>query len=147
MKLILSPQAMSQIEEHGARHYPEEAAGLLLGKQVGSDRQITAILPLANTFDEGQRERRYLISPEAMVKAEDDAEALGLEIVGVFHSHPDHPARPSEFDRSWAWPWFAYIITSIQAGKPENHRAWQLSEDRSDFNEIPLLVEHNEEVS
>ena len=147
MKLIFAPGTLNGIQRHGEESYPEEGAGLLLGKLQDQNRKVTDLMPLDNTFEGGKRKRRYLISPEAMIEAEERAEALGLEILGVFHSHPDHPAQPSEFDRTWAWPWFAYVITSIQNGQSENSRAWLLKEDRSGFDEITLQAEHFQEVS
>ena len=65
---------------------------------------------------------------------------LDLDIVGIFHSHPDHPSRPSEFDREWAMPWFSYIITSVKNGKADGSRSWLLSEDRSAFNEESIVI-------
>jgi proteasome lid subunit RPN8/RPN11 len=147
MNLILSADLLSQIEQQAATSYPEECAGLLLGHLDGKDRRVTALIPLPNTFDEGQRSRRYLISPQAMIQADQEAEARGLDILGVFHSHPDHPAQPSEFDRTWAWPWFIYLITSVAEGKAVDHRAWLLADDRSALKEIQLQLKHIQEVS
>lgn len=147
MELLITQEVLSRIHQHGEEHYPQEGAGLLLGKLDEPNRRVTDLLPLANTFAEGQRKRRYLISPESMIEAEKQADELGLEILGVFHSHPDHPARPSEFDQTWAWPWFAYLITSVMNGAAITSRAWLLKDDRSGFDEIPLHTEHIQEVS
>jgi proteasome lid subunit RPN8/RPN11 len=75
-----------------------------------------------------------------MMAAEDEAEALGLDVVGVFHSHPDHPAEASETDREWALPWFSYLITSVRSGRAAESRSWRLVDDRSIMIEEPLLV-------
>lgn len=147
MELWIKPEVMSRIQQHGQDHYPEEGAGLLLGQLDQASRQVTDLIPLVNTFAEEQRSRRYLISPEAMIEAEVKADELGLDILGVFHSHPDHPAQPSEFDRTWAWPWFAYLITSVINGKATASRAWLLKDDRSGFDEILLQTEPIQEVS
>ncbi|MFP3854062.1 MAG: Mov34/MPN/PAD-1 family protein [Anaerolineales bacterium] len=147
MKLILAPGLTRAIERHGVENYPEEAAGLLLGNPRGEDRYASRLLALDNKFQAEQRNRRYLIEPKDMIEAEKKAEELELDILGVFHSHPDHPARPSEYDRSQAWPWFVYLITSIRAGEVADHRAWQLKEDRSGFIEIPLQLEQVQEAS
>jgi proteasome lid subunit RPN8/RPN11 len=64
-----------------------------------------------------------------------------MEVVGVFHSHPDHPAEPSEFDRGMAWPWFTYVITRVERGKAAESRAWRLAEDRGDFVEERLITD------
>lgn len=147
MRLHLSPEIMSLIESHGQDHYPEEAAGLILGRVEGADRVACEILTMENTFDESQRATRYQIDPRAMIEAEREADSRGLELLGVFHSHPDHPARPSEFDREMALPWFIYLITRIQTGEAQESRGWQLVEDRGHFEEIPLHLERSEEAA
>jgi proteasome lid subunit RPN8/RPN11 len=96
---------------------------------------VTEIVPLANTWEAGERSHRYTIAPMDLYNTELQAEARGLELVGVFHSHPDHPAAPSEFDRERAMPWFSYIITSVMNGQATQSRSWRLSEDRSRFDE------------
>ena len=86
------------------------------------------------------RHNRYLITPEDYLKAELAAERLGLGLIGVFHSHPDHPNRPSEYDREWAQPFFSYIITSVEKGKAIESRSWRLMEDRSQFVEEKIQI-------
>ncbi|MDQ2692570.1 MAG: M67 family metallopeptidase, partial [Chloroflexota bacterium] len=111
--------------------YPEEGAGFL----IGSDGKVEDILPLENAREDGARHNRFLITPEAYLNAEMTADRLGLSLIGVFHSHPDHPNRPSEYDREWAQPFFSYIITSVNEGKAAGSRSWRLLEDRSEFEE------------
>ena len=147
MKLIISANLLNQIENQATDHYPEETAGLLLGSIEGDHRRVVDLLPLENTFDQTQRSHRYLIEPMAMIQAEREAEERGLDILGVFHSHPDHPAQPSEFDRKWAWPWFVYLISSVSQKAAQDHRVWLLEEDREKFQEIPLQLERIQEVS
>jgi proteasome lid subunit RPN8/RPN11 len=113
---------------------------LLLGSRQGTAQQILAILDLPNTREDPARHNRYLLSAEDYLQAELEAERLGLEVLGVFHSHPDHPNRPSEYDREWAWPTFSYIITSVWSGRAIESRAWRLAEDRQAFMEEPLVV-------
>jgi proteasome lid subunit RPN8/RPN11 len=132
--LQVSPDILSQIEAHGESAYPEEGAGFLLG-QDGDQRRVTGILPLSNAREEASRHNRYLITPQDYLKAEQEADRLGLSLIGVFHSHPDHPNRPSEYDRDWAQPFFSYIITAISAGRAVESRSWRLTEDRSNFEE------------
>lgn len=146
MSLWMKPDILRQIEGHGEGSYPEEGAGLLLGELREDDRLVRQILTLPNSFDESKRARRYLIDPRAMMDAEDQADRLELAIVGVFHSHPDHPAEPSTFDREWAMPWFDYLITSVQAGTAGDSRVWRLADDRQQFREIPLVLERFEEA-
>jgi proteasome lid subunit RPN8/RPN11 len=136
--LEMSVDLLQRIQAHGESHYPNEGAGLMLGKVEGEGRQVTELLPLDNDFAEDERYHRYQISPRAMLEAQQEADARDLDIIGVFHSHPDHPAQPSEFDRQWALPWFSYVITRIESGRAKDSRSWRLSEDRSRFDEEPL---------
>jgi proteasome lid subunit RPN8/RPN11 len=147
MSLKLPAALLHQIETHGEGAYPLEGAGLMLGDLDGDDRSVSRILPLTNSFEESKQARRYLIDPQAMMDAEDKADRLGLAIVGVFHSHPDHPAQPSEFDRQWALPWFDYLIVSVRSGAAGGSRVWRLSDDRSQFDEITLVLERSEGVT
>jgi proteasome lid subunit RPN8/RPN11 len=139
--LRLSQTLLDQIRAHGEAHYPNEGAGLLLGRLDEEARLVTRLVPLQNEFNENERHHRYMITPRAMLDAQTLADSLDLDILGVFHSHPDHPAEPSEFDRQWALPWFSYLITRIQAGRAEESRTWRLSEDRHRFEEQPLDIQ------
>jgi proteasome lid subunit RPN8/RPN11 len=134
MMLKLSKDMLTKIHAHGERAYPEEGAGFLLGSD-GDERTVTAILPLTNSREDSARHNRYLIRPEDYIEAELEADRLRLSLIGVFHSHPDHPNRPSEFDRDWAQPFFSYIITNVDSGKAMESRSWRLLEDRSQFVE------------
>ena len=129
--LAISKELLDQIHAHGEAAYPEEGAGFL----VGGDSQVENILPLLNAREDEARHNRFLITPEDYLKAELTAEKLGLSLIGVFHSHPDHPNRPSEYDREWAQPFFSYIITTVNQGKATESRSWRLLEDRSKFEE------------
>ncbi len=139
MSLCLSNELLAKIHAHGEEAYPEEGAGFMLGSD-GEDRAVTAIFPLTNTREEAARKNRYLFSPEDYMKAEVEADRLGLSLIGVFHSHPDHPNQPSEFDREWAQPYFSYVITSIRSGKALESRSWRLVEDRSEFREEKITL-------
>jgi proteasome lid subunit RPN8/RPN11 len=148
MNALSLPQSLlDQIRAHGEAHYPDEGAGLLLGRLGGEQRLVTRLVPLDNDFDERERHHRYLISPRAMLDAQTLADSLELDILGVFHSHPDHPAEPSEFDRQWALPWFSYLITRVQEGQARESRTWRLSEDRRRFEEQPLDIESQNQPS
>ena len=139
--LQLSDEVLARIHAHGEQAYPEEGAGFLLGTDSGNGtRAVTSIFPLINSREDEARHNRYLITPEDYLKAELTADGLGLSLIGVFHSHPDHPNRPSEFDREWAQPFFSYIITSINEGKAVESRSWRLTEDRTKFDEEELKV-------
>jgi proteasome lid subunit RPN8/RPN11 len=139
MALNLSEHILQKIHAHGEGAYPEEGAGFLLGAD-GEGRRVSALFPLPNAREDAARHNRYLIQPEDYLKAELEAERLGLSLIGVFHSHPDHPDQPSEFDRQWAQPFFSYIITSVEAGKAVESRSWRLEEDRSQFVEEIIQI-------
>jgi len=133
--LEIASEVLKKIHAHGEKAYPEEGAGFLLGKVDGEWRQVTAILELTNAREDAARHNRYLLTPQDYLRGEQEAERLALDVLGVFHSHPDHPSLPSEFDRQWAMPWFSYVITSVQAGRAAESRSWRLMEDRSQFVE------------
>ena len=131
MTLAISKELLDQIHKHGEESYPDEEAGFL----IGDDGNVKNILPLQNAREDEARHNRFLITPEDYLKAELTADNLGLSLIGVFHSHPDHPNRPSEYDREWAQPFFSYIITTVNEGKATESRSWKLLEDRSKFEE------------
>jgi proteasome lid subunit RPN8/RPN11 len=134
--LAISKELLDQIHAHGEKAYPEEGAGFL----IGGDGKVENILPLENARENGARHNRFLIAPEDYLKAELTADKLGLSLIGVFHSHPDHPNRPSEYDREWAQPFFSYIITTVHGGKATESRSWRLLEDRSKFDEEEIRI-------
>ncbi|HEY46642.1 MAG TPA: M67 family metallopeptidase [Anaerolineae bacterium] len=141
MTLHIPQELLLQIWDYGERTYPEENAGLILGAINGDERWASRLLPLENQSQSESRHNRYLINPEDMMAGEQEAESLDLEILGVFHSHPDHPAEPSEFDLQWALPWFSYLITSVDRGQALDSRSWRLNDDRSQMIEEVLHVQ------
>jgi len=131
--LRIPPAARAAMARHAAEAYPEECCGALIGTD-GLPRSVDRVVAAGNARSE-ERGRRYLIEPGTVRAAERAAGDDGLEVIGFYHSHPDHPARPSGFDRDHAWPWYSYVIvpaTSSGAGAP---RAWRLRDDRSGFDE------------
>ena len=121
------------IRIHGQQTYPHECCGAL----VGRDGFVTAVVALPNTTDEGPR-RRFMVRPLDYQLAERRATELGGELLGFYHSHPDHPARPSQYDLDHAWPTFAYIIVAVADGAATDMTVWYLLEDRSRFEEGSL---------
>jgi proteasome lid subunit RPN8/RPN11 len=113
--------------------YPAEACGLIVGRWQGDLALGDSYHPCANQRQEN-RERRFLIDPLHYQAVEDRADAQGLSIVSIVHSHPDHPDLPSEFDRQHAWPGLSYIIIAVQGGRIAGYRSWRLREDRSGFD-------------
>ena len=137
--LRLPEDLLASIHAHGEQAYPEEGAGFMLGED-GEERAVTHILPLSNAREDLARQNRYLFTTGDYMKAEMEAERLGLSLLGVFHSHPDHPNEPSEFDREWAQPFFSYVITTVRSGKALESRSWRLDEDRSKFQEEQIQL-------
>lgn len=133
--LSLTPGVGDEIRRHGAETYPHECCGAL----YGANGVVTATLALANTTEEGPR-RRFLVRPQDYREAERHATTLGAELLGFYHSHPDHPARPSQYDLDHAWPFFSYIIVSVRNGAPEEMTSWRLRDDRSAFDEEALVA-------
>lgn len=146
MSLLVSAAVWREIVAHLEAAYPEEGVGVLLGCHAPDGaRRVLALLPLPNHWPaEGEgdasRTRRYLIPPQAMLKAEEEAERRGLAVLGIVHSHPDHPSRPSAFDQTWALPFFSYLIVSVRQGRAATAQSWRLREDRSAFDEEPLRI-------
>lgn len=139
MALKLTAELLNAIERHAEAAYPHEGCGILLGRVEGDTRTVTDILPVENQREEAARRDRYLIPPEVVADGEEIAEQKGLEVIGFFHSHPDHPARPSAFDHEHAWPWYSYVITSVERGRASGSRAWRLLDDRSQFVEEEMV--------
>lgn len=140
MILEINEETLEEIKSHGEAAYPEEGAGLLLGLEEGQSRRVSAIYGIENSREQAARHNRYLLTPQDYARGEQEASRLGLQVLGVFHSHPDHPSQPSEFDREWAMPWFSYIITRVDKGQAISTQCWQLKEDRSGFEEVYLSV-------
>lgn len=141
MAISIKQSVLKQIYEHVESTYPEEGAGFLFGEDDGDTRQVDAIMKIINARENGARRNRYLITPKDMLQAENEADRQGLHVVGIFHSHPEHPNRPSDFDREWALPWYSYLITSVNKGKASESRSWRLADDRSKFEEEEIIVQ------
>jgi proteasome lid subunit RPN8/RPN11 len=134
--LSIPNDLIERIAEHVQTAYPEEGAGFLLG----GDGEVKDIFALPNAREDEARRNRYLITPEDYMKAEMKAAELGVDLIGVFHSHPDCPNVPSEYDREWAQPFFSYVITRVDEGRAVSHRSWKLAEDRSKYDEEELAI-------
>jgi proteasome lid subunit RPN8/RPN11 len=132
--LLVDAKFDGEIRRHGEETYPHECCGALVGSDDGGAAVVKAIVKLPNTTEEGPR-RRFLVRPSDYREAEKQASALGGDLLGFYHSHPDHPARPSQYDLDHAWPTFAYIIVAVAQGTAHDMTVWFLKEDRSSFDE------------
>jgi proteasome lid subunit RPN8/RPN11 len=135
--LAVSAADMEAIGRHAVRTYPEECCGFLLGETSDGPTRVERVVPAANERQES-RHNRFVISPETVLAAHKEARAAGLSVVGYYHSHPDHPAEPSEFDREHAWPGLSYLIVSVRGGQVDSARSWRLRDDRERFEEEHL---------
>lgn len=139
-KLWISQELTDRIGKHGAETYPHECCGALQGTDSSDGaRQVRELFPLVNRRDDSPR-NRFSVTAEDVRDAEKAAQAAGLEVVGWYHSHPDHPAQPSQYDRDHAWPWYSYIIVSVQNGSPQDITSWRLNDDRAAFTEEEISV-------
>jgi proteasome lid subunit RPN8/RPN11 len=136
MEIEISKTLIEKINSHLEAAYPEEGAGFLLGTK----NEVKEILPLSNAREDEARHNRFLMTEQDYLKAELKADELNLSLIGVFHSHPDCPNIPSEFDREWAQPNFSYVITRVDKGKSVDHRSWRLVEDRTKYEEEEIII-------
>jgi len=132
MILGINEREIERIHLEGRKAYPQECCGALLGQAGNGRKNVTDILPLSNRRQDSPH-NRFLITAEDWQQAEAKARKRGLELIGFYHSHPDHPARPSEFDREQAWPWYSYVIISVNQSTPGEATSWTLADDRSAF--------------
>ncbi len=133
-RLVISADHLQTAGQHAAATYPDECCGVLIGRILEDSTVVERLLSADNERGDS-RHNRYLINPETVLAAHKEARALGLDVVGYYHSHPDHPARPSEFDREHAWPGVSYLIVSVQKGTVADSRSWRLTDDREKFDE------------
>ena len=138
--LLLTAAHVAEIARHGEETFPYECCGAILGRvEADGTRVVGRLLPIENGWDEGERRRRFLITPQQYMKLEREADRSGETLIGFYHSHPNAPAGPSEFDREHALPWHTYVIASIVDGKHDVMTAWQLKDDRSGYDEIAVM--------
>jgi proteasome lid subunit RPN8/RPN11 len=155
MSIQLNNEQLESIHSHGEREYPNECCGMLLGRVDGDAKEVSEVVPLKNLrldsaraqellpLDDPGREsekNRFLIDPLEQLRVEREARSRGLDVLGYYHSHPDHPARPSNYDREHAWPWYSYVILSVERGNAAEMTSWVLSEDRLRFDPEPLKL-------
>lgn len=131
----IAEKQLAEIREHGIRDYPYECCGLLLGSFEPGGKLVTETYPISNAREESAKRNRFLITPEELMKGERYARRHDLEVVGFYHSHPDSPAVPSQYDLEHAWPTYSYIIVSTSADRANDLFSWEQEPDRSRFNQ------------
>jgi proteasome lid subunit RPN8/RPN11 len=133
--ITIAEQQLTEIREHGVRDYPYECCGLLLGRFDERGKTVRETYPISNAREESAKRNRFLIEPEELMRGERYARANDLEVVGFYHSHPDSPAVPSQYDLEHAWPTYSYIIVSTSADRANDLFSWEQEPDRSRFNQ------------
>ena len=128
MTLRLSGALADEIRHHGEAAYPAECCGAMVGRVEGAAKEVLRLSPAVNRRTDDPH--RYLIAPDDLRQLEREVRAVGQEIVGYYHSHPDHPARPSAFDAEHAWPWYSYLIVRIDRGRGAEMASWVLDDER-----------------
>lgn len=131
MTLRLSPSLVDEIRREGERAYPAECCGVLAG-YPGEVKEVLRLVPMTNRRTDDPH--RYLIAPDDLRRIEAELRSSGLEVLGCYHSHPDHAAAPSAFDIDQAWPWYSYIIVRVDRARAAELTSWVLDDDRSAMN-------------
>src|SRR5690242_7463790 len=148
MSIKLKADQLEAIHSHAEREYPNECCGMLLGHAEGAAKEVSEAVPLKNLrldsaraqellplADPGREseKNRFLTDSLEQLRVEREARKRGLDVLGYYHSHPDHPARPSNYDRDHAWPWYSYVIIGVERGEPKELNSWVLGDDRARF--------------
>ena len=141
MALLLDDAQVIALQRHVESTYPYEGGGWLIGRTDELGRKIVMeIQPIENQRAVADQHNRILITEQLYRAGEAYADGKDLLLIGFFHSHPDHPARPSEFDREHALPWWSYLIISVEQGKSADVLSWELREDRSGFSAEEIVI-------
>jgi len=144
--LVLSPEQEKVVRTHGENAYPNECCGVLIGEASDAGAKIARRAQAISNAREGSEQRnRFLITPEDMLCAEQAARAMKLDVVGFYHSHPDHPAAPSNYDKEHALPFYSYVIVSVKQGVAKELTSWELTTDRADFAQENISTEESQE--
>lgn len=141
MSIILTPAHEQAIHRHGEETFPHECCGFILGHTENNNKRVTSLLRASNTREDEARHDRFLISPDEFMQAETKAREQGMDVIGIYHSHPNAAARPSQVDQDHAWPWYSYIIVSIMNQRADHMHSWVLKDDRSAFDQEDVVIE------
>jgi proteasome lid subunit RPN8/RPN11 len=137
----LTEQHLTEIRAHGRQDYPYECCGLLIGRFESDGRkEVLETYAISNSREESAKRNRFLITPDELLRGERHAASNGLDVVGFYHSHPDCPAVPSQYDLEHAWPTYSYIIVSVNSETATDLFSWEQEPDRSRFNEERIDV-------
>ena len=138
--ISIGKEVIEQIKSHGERTYPNECGGMLIGHLTANgEKSVVELLPMENAMDKAEQHNRVLILPKDVMRAERYAREKKLDVVGYYHSHPDCPAVPSNYDLDHALPVWSYIIVSVLEGTATEMFSWEMEADRSKFNEEEII--------
>ena len=132
--LFLPPECESTIRSDGQKAYPNECCGVLMGSIESDSKIVKQTQAIHNAQEDSEQYHRFLITPEEMLSAEQAARKLGLDVIGFYHSHPDCPAAPSDYDKDHALPFYSYVIVSVEKGVAKELTSWELAIDRTVFS-------------
>jgi proteasome lid subunit RPN8/RPN11 len=139
--IYISKEFEGDIRREGEKAYPDECCGVLFGDiDENQNKKLRRIEPIINSREESERYHRFLITPEEMMKSEMTARTLKMDVLGFYHSHPDCPAKPSDYDKEHALPFYSYIITSVNKGISDEFKSWELRDSRECFDEEEVVV-------
>ena len=138
-ELILPSALARTIEREGSAAYPNECCGIMFGRDAGGKRLVERLEAVTNSYAADEQYHRFSIDPKELMRAEKSAAETGQMVLGFYHSHPDHPARPSETDRQAAWPFYSYVIVSIGKGQPLDTTSWVLDEATETFKRQDIV--------
>jgi proteasome lid subunit RPN8/RPN11 len=138
--ILLKAEHNNIILKHGEEDYPYECCGLMLGHIVDKLKIVEEIFPISNAREEASKRNRFLITPEEFSHGENKARQNDMEVVGFYHSHPDHRAVPSSFDLEHAWPIYSYVIVSVIQSKAAIVLSWELEDERTEFKSEKMLI-------
>src|SRR5208283_5148839 len=143
--IVLDQKLLDTMLSHASSAYPEECCGLLIGEfhEGAAVKSVASARAVVNVFEKSERYHRYTIDPKEYISIENEAEKSGKEVVGIYHSHPNAPPRPSQYDQYYAWPTLSYVVIEVRERKPIGVASWRLKDDRSSFLEEQLTVENN----
>jgi proteasome lid subunit RPN8/RPN11 len=140
--LVYTPDQLDQIRREGEAAYPNECCGVMIGHEINGRRIVDRLRPLANSFEAGEQFHRFRLDPLELARVEKEAGDEKKLVLGFYHSHPDHPARPSEYDRVHAWPFYSYTIVAIAKAKAVDLTSWQLDEATEQFAAETIVEEY-----
>ena len=138
--IVVKQEQLDAMLAHAASTFPEECCGLLIGGFNEEKKIVRSTKQIQNTYEPSERYHRYTIDPRAYMETEIEAQNRGEEVVGIYHSHPNAPAKPSPFDQNYAWPTLSYIVIEVRDKKPIKAASWVLKDDRTDFTPEDLEI-------